>query len=95
VAGAATVPTLPEKITRFLDGRQDGRSADVTRHQLHPGDRILLCSDGLSSYVPHDIIENALRAEDDPAKAVDVLVKAALDHGGPDNVTVLVMDVVG
>jgi PPM family protein phosphatase len=35
VAGAATVPTLPEKITRFLDGRQDGRSADVTRHELH------------------------------------------------------------
>jgi serine/threonine protein phosphatase PrpC len=95
VAGAATVPTLPEKITRFLDGRQDGRSADVTRHQLHVGDRILLCSDGLSSYVPHDVIENALRAEDDPTKAVDGLVRSALDHGGRDNVTVLVIDVEG
>jgi serine/threonine protein phosphatase PrpC len=95
VAGAAAVPTLPEKITRFLDGRQDGRSADVTRHQLHAGDRILLCSDGLSSYVAHDVIENTLRAEDDPAQAVEVLVKVALDYGGRDNVTVLVIDVVG
>ncbi len=80
---------------RFLDGRQDGRSADVTRHQLHTGDRILLCSDGLSSYVPHNVIEDALRTQDDPAQAVEVLVKSALDHGGRDNVTVLVIDVVG
>ena len=93
VAGAATVPTLPEKITRFLDGRQDGRSPDITRHELHPGDRILLCSDGLSSYVPHDVIEDALRAEEDPARAVDLLTGSALDRGGPDNVTVLLIDV--
>jgi serine/threonine protein phosphatase PrpC len=93
VAGAATVPTLPEKITRFLDGRPDGRSADITRHQMHAGDRILLCSDGLSSYVPHHVIEDALRAEVDPDQAVDVLVKAALDQGGRDNVTVLVINV--
>ena len=45
--------------------------------------------------MPHDAIENTLRAEDDPAKVVDVLVKLALDHGGPDNVTVLVIDVGG
>jgi serine/threonine protein phosphatase PrpC len=95
VAGAATVPTLPEKITRFLDGRQDGRSADVTRHELHAGDRILLCSDGLSSYVPHAVIENTLRTEDDPAQAVNVLVKSALDNSGRDNVAVLIVDVVG
>jgi protein phosphatase len=45
--------------------------------------------------VPHDVIENTLRADDDPANAVDVLMKAALDHGGRDNVTVLVIEVVG
>jgi PPM family protein phosphatase len=95
VADAGTVPTLPEKITRFLDGRQDGRSADITRHQLQADDRILLCSDGLSSYVPHEAIENTLRVEDDPAQAVDVLVRSAIEHGGFDNVTVLVIDVVG
>ncbi|MEV4278692.1 PP2C family protein-serine/threonine phosphatase [Actinoplanes xinjiangensis] len=93
LAGAAIVPTLPEKITRFLDGRQDGRSPDVTRHQLHAGDRFVLCSDGLSSHVPHDVIENALQSEGDPAQAVNALIRSALDHGGPDNVTVLVIDV--
>lgn len=95
LAGAAVVPTLPEKISRFLDGRQDGRSADIARHELRADDRILLCTDGLSSYVPHSLIEETLRAEDDPARAVDALLKAALDHGGRDNVTVLVVHVVG
>lgn len=95
VAGAATVPTLPDKIARFLDGRHEGRSADVTRLQLHAGDRILLCSDGLSSYVPHGVIEDVLRTVDESAQAVDDLVTSALDHGGRDNVTVLVVDVVG
>ena len=95
VADAAAVPSLPEKITRFLDGRPDGRSADVTRYRLHAGDRFLLCSDGLSSYVPHHVLENALRTENDCAQAVDVLVRSAHDHGGPDNVTVLVIDVEG
>jgi serine/threonine protein phosphatase PrpC len=45
--------------------------------------------------VPHDAIEKTIRDEDDPAQAVEVLVKLALDHGGRDNVTVLVVDVVG
>jgi PPM family protein phosphatase len=93
LANAATVPTLPEKITRFLDGRPDGRSADITHHQLHPGDRFLLCSDGLSSYVPHSITEATLRAECDPRQAVVALVTSALDNGAPDNVTVIVIDV--
>jgi serine/threonine protein phosphatase PrpC len=95
VASAAAVPTLPEKITRFLDGRQDGRSPDITRHQLRSGDRFLLCSDGLSSYVPHSLIDTALSSVDDPADAVDALVKSALDHGGLDNVSVLVIDILG
>lgn len=52
VADAGDVPQLPERLARYLDGRLDGRSPDLAVWQLRPGDRFLLCSDGLSFYVP-------------------------------------------
>jgi protein phosphatase len=93
LADAADVPNLPERITRFLDGRADGRSPDLTNHTLRPGDRILLCSDGLSSPVSTQLIQNALATTATPQHAVDQLVTLALDHGGPDNITVVVIHV--
>ncbi|HZE39435.1 MAG TPA: PP2C family serine/threonine-protein phosphatase, partial [Stackebrandtia sp.] len=59
-----------------------------------PGDRYLLCSDGLSSVVHDDTIEEALRTIPDPNEAVDRLLQLALRGGAPDNVTVLVADLV-
>jgi protein phosphatase len=93
VAEADAVPDLPEKLTRFLDGRKDGRSPDLTALKLSPGDRILLCSDGLSSYVPQEVIQAVLQASGSPAEVADDLIASALDQGGPDNVTVCVIDV--
>lgn len=93
VADADKVPNLPEKLARFLDGRNDGRSPDLTTLQLHPGDRILLCSDGLSSYVPQELIRSAVDSPRSPAEVADRLVALALGHGGRDNVTVVVIDV--
>jgi protein phosphatase len=93
VSAADTVPSLPEKLTRFLDGRKDGRSPDLTTLQLHPGDRLLLCSDGLSSYVSPDAIRAALASRNDSEEVANRLVALALDHGGDDNVTVIVIDV--
>ncbi|MCX5065364.1 protein phosphatase 2C domain-containing protein [Micromonospora lupini] len=93
VAGAEEVPNLPEKLTRFLDGRDDGRSADLTPLRLEPGDRVLLCSDGLSSYVPHEQIRAALDSDGGPGEIADQLVALAIDTGGHDNVTVIVIDV--
>ncbi|MEU0156397.1 PP2C family protein-serine/threonine phosphatase [Micromonospora fulviviridis] len=93
VADAADVPNLPERLARFLDGRLDGRSPDITLLTLQPGDRFLLCSDGLSSYVPRELIHAALAAAASPAEAVERLVTTALDHGGPDNITVAVIDI--
>jgi protein phosphatase len=93
VADAADVPNLPERLARFLDGRPDGRSPDITLLTLQPGDRYLLCSDGLSSYVPLELIHAALAATPSPAEAVDRLITTALDHGGPDNITVAVIDI--
>ena len=58
-----------------------------------PGDRILLCSDGLSDAVAEEEIIRVLeRFPGDPEKAAHGLVTAALEVGGPDNVTVVVVD---
>jgi len=59
------------------------------------GDRWLLCSDGLSSYVPADRIGTALSVESDAQAAAEKLVKESLDQGAPDNVTVVVVDIDG
>jgi protein phosphatase len=93
VADAADVPNLPERLARFLDGRPDGRSPDLTTWRLRVGDRFLLCSDGLSSYVPQRLIHTVMRSSNSPDNAADHLVSLALEHGGPDNVTVVVVDV--
>lgn len=92
VAEAGDVPNLRERLARFLDGRTDGRSPDLTPIDLHAGDRILLCSDGLSTYVTHDFIHGALTAPT-PDEASDRLIDLAMKQGAPDNVTVIVIDV--
>jgi serine/threonine protein phosphatase PrpC len=92
VAEASDVPNLPERLARFLDGRADGRSPDLTPLDLHAGDRILLCSDGLSSYVTHDFIQEALDRSRGPDEATDRLIELAIEQGAPDNVTVIVSD---
>jgi serine/threonine protein phosphatase PrpC len=93
VSDAADVPNLPERLSRFLDGRVDGRSPDLTNWGLCPGDRFLLCPDGLSSFVPHHLIHDALRSSSGPGAVADRLITLALDHGGQDNVTVVTVDV--
>jgi serine/threonine protein phosphatase PrpC len=95
LADATDVPNLGERLSRWLDGRADGRSPDLTTWDLRPGDRFMLCSDGLSSFVPPDLIDTTLRSSTEPAEAADRLVALAIDHGGRDNVTVVVIDVRG
>ena len=59
------------------------------------GDRILLCSDGLTNECPDNEIAEILRARPDPDSAARALVVRALEHGGNDNVTVIIADVEG
>lgn len=68
---------------------------DTAVLETQPGDRWLLCSDGLSSYVSHDKIRAALVANEDPHDAADKLVKESLDQGAPDNVTIVILDIDG
>ena len=74
----------------------------LTGHEVEPtlivrearaGDRYLLCSDGLSDPVSHETIQEAMQIPD-VAESADRLIELALRGGGPDNVTVVVADVV-
>ncbi|HEV7193964.1 MAG TPA: PP2C family serine/threonine-protein phosphatase [Jatrophihabitantaceae bacterium] len=66
---------------------------DVSIREARAGDRYLLCTDGLSDVVSTDTILETLRIPD-PQEGADRLVELALRGGGPDNVTVIVADVV-
>ena len=74
-------------ITRFL-GDPRGVQPDIFVETLQPGDRLVLCSDGLTRHVTDGEIAAAMR--DDPARAADALVALARSRGGEDNVTVIV-----
>ncbi len=78
-------------LTRALDGRDVDPEYSV--REARPGDRYLICSDGLSAVVSFDTIGDALRDVRDPRACVEMLVNLALKGGGPDNVTVIVADV--
>ncbi len=65
---------------------------DVSIREARHGDRYVLCSDGLSDVVSAETIADTLHI-DDPQEAADRLVELALRGGGPDNVTVIVADV--
>ncbi|MDP9093040.1 MAG: protein phosphatase 2C domain-containing protein [Actinomycetota bacterium] len=66
---------------------------DVSIREARAGDRYLLCTDGLSDVVSTDTLLETLRIPD-PQECADRLVELALRGGGPDNVTVIVADVV-
>jgi serine/threonine protein phosphatase PrpC len=67
--------------------------ADMWELDLHTGDRVLLCSDGLTNEVGADEMAGILGEVDDPDEAAQRLVDAANGHGGADNITVVVVDV--
>jgi serine/threonine protein phosphatase PrpC len=67
---------------------------DVFAVDPYPGDRYLLCSDGLFNEVPERTIAAVLRSIDDPREVAEELVHLAVDGGGRDNITVIVVDVV-
>jgi len=67
---------------------------DLSVREARPGDRWLLCSDGLSGVVSHETLAETLREVADVDACADQLVELALRGGAPDNVTVVVGDVV-
>ena len=85
----------PQKnlITRAL-GAEEEVDVDTVVLPVEPGDRLLLCSDGLSDMVPEPMMLMILTSNpENPEGAARALVRAALEAGGADNVTVVVVDV--
>jgi protein phosphatase len=81
-------------ITRAL-GTEADVEVDTRALDVAPGDLVLLCSDGLSAMVRDDEIARVIEAsERDPHAAAEALVRAANEHGGDDNVTVVVFELV-
>jgi protein phosphatase len=80
-------------LTRAL-GVASGVAVDLWRIQPVRGDRYLLCSDGLTNELTSDQIGEVLSSVPDPQHAAELLVQAARTHGGSDNITVVVVDVV-
>jgi serine/threonine protein phosphatase PrpC len=78
-------------VTRALGTGSDAE-ADYWMLPVVDGDRLLVCSDGLTGEVADEQIEAVLRSVRDPQEAVDQLVQAALRSGGRDNITVLIVD---
>ena len=77
-------------LTRALDGRDIDPEYSV--RQVLPGDRYLICSDGLSGVVSAETIGDSMRQYPDPQQCVERLVQLALRGGGPDNITVVIAD---
>jgi protein phosphatase len=77
-------------VTNILGGSEPGVEVELHRLDFHPGDVLLLCSDGLTGMVPDDRIAVILREERDPRRACERLVADANLHGGKDNITVIV-----
>src|SRR5437660_1019850 len=65
---------------------------DVQLLDVRPGDRLLLCTDGLTSMLDDDEIRDILLTELDPQTAAQALIDAALAAGGKDNVTAVIVD---
>jgi serine/threonine protein phosphatase PrpC len=79
-------------VLQALDGDPERRAA-IERIAACEGDRLLLCSDGLSDVVDDETLAAVLREEPERDACTDRLVELALDRGARDNVTVVVADV--
>jgi len=79
-------------ITRAV-GPSDSVKPDYLRLEVLDGDRFVICSDGLTKELTDFGIRHFLEANPDPADAVEAMMAAALENGGRDNITIVVLDV--
>jgi protein phosphatase len=85
---------LPKNVITRALGMQEQVLIDLVPDEPEPGDRYVLCSDGLSGMIQDEILRDAvIGAGDDIDKASRDLVAKANEAGGEDNVTVVVVGV--
>ncbi len=81
-------------VMRVLGDFDPEVTPDLSVREARPGDRWLLCSDGLSGFVSAETIEETMASIDDVDVCADRLVQLALRAGGGDNITVVLADVI-
>ena len=80
-------------LMRVLGDVMDSPEIDIALHDAQAGDRWLICSDGLSGVVPEEVMERILTSSIATEEAAELLVGEALEFGAPDNVTVVITDI--
>jgi len=94
-ASPANAASFRNVLTRAFGGHGEEVIPDVYQIRLHDGDALLLCSDGLTGVVDDNLIASTVFAHDAPQKACDELIQLALEKGGPDNITVVLLRAFG
>ncbi|MDF5753203.1 protein phosphatase 2C domain-containing protein [Spongiactinospora sp. TRM90649] len=89
----ASVHPRRSMLLRVLEGTGDG-DPDVRVREGEPGDRYLLCSDGLTAVVGPDTLHEVMSGLDDLAEVAARLIELANEGGGPDNISCVVADFV-
>jgi PPM family protein phosphatase len=93
-AEAAVHPQRSVVFAALQGGPADAAQLQVSSLSARPGDRVLLCSDGLSNVLPADDLRRLLGADENPTRVARNLVDAAVEAAASDNVTVVVADVI-
>lgn len=93
-AAEAKVHPARNVVTRSL-GTEHAHHCDVWVLPPYSGERFVICSDGLTNEIDDETLGEILRAQPDPQEAAEELVRAAVEAGGRDNVTVVVVDLDG
>jgi protein phosphatase len=81
-------------LMRVLGDVEQFPEVDIETFETKPGDRWMVCSDGLSGVVPDGLMKRILLSTPTAQEATELLVGEALEFGAPDNVTVVLVDVV-
>jgi protein phosphatase len=81
---------LPHVVTQTIGGSVEGPQAAIEHFKLFSGDRVLLCTNGLTDAVSNEEVADVLALQRHPEDDCRRLIELALDKGGPDNVTVVV-----
>jgi protein phosphatase len=74
-------------------GASELTAPDYVTVDVRAGDRFVICSDGLTKELTDYGIQHFLRANSDPAAGVDAMLAAALENGGRDNVTLIIVQI--
>lgn len=85
-------PEYPHTLTRCL-GQGEVLRVDQTRVDVEPGDAVLLCTDGLNKVLSEEKIRDLLSHATSPAQACKTLVQTANAQAGPDNITLIVVQI--